>query len=232
MEYFDQISIINLPYRRDRQKEMIHELDNVQMELVSGHIDFFEACRPEDKGKFPNIGARGCFMSHLAVLKKAQQDGVSRLLVMEDDLALEKCWSSKSRELVVELEETDWDILYFGHELNLEQFSGKNFCEFNSNIPLTHFFAVHSRVIPRLVNFLELVASREAGDPEGGPMHVDGAISTFRLQNPDVKTIVASPSLGAQRASKTDIHTLSWFDRLPVIKTCVGILRKVKNQLN
>ena len=231
IKYFDQVSIINLPYRMDRQAEMRVDLARVSMSLDMRHVSFFEACRPNDKGKFPNIGARGCFMSHLGVLKQAKAQGVDRLLVMEDDLSIDSEWALKSAAMIRELDATEWDIVYFGHVLS-EKESDSFFNFYDENIQLTHFFAVHSRIFPKLIQFLELVASREAGDPNGGPMHVDGAYSTFRQQNKEIKTLVATPSLGWQRASKTDIHTLKWFDKLPVVKGAVAKLRKIKNLLN
>jgi len=229
--YFDQISIINLPYRVDRQEEMREELAKVQLTLNQGHIELFEAYRPENKGKFPNIGAFGCFMSHLGVLKKAQKAGVTRLLIMEDDLTINKSWQSQSQGLISELENTKWDIVYFGHELHIGQTTETAFIEFNESILLAHFYAVHSRVFTRLIDFLELVASREAGDPLGGPMHVDGAISTFRQQNADVTTLVATSSFGGQRPSRTDIHELKWFDRVSMLRGGVNFLRRIKQKL-
>ena len=59
-------------------------------------------------------------------------------------------------------------------------------------------------------------------------MHVDGAYSRFRADNPDVRTFVAMPELGYQRPSRTDIHALRWFDRLPIIKDAVQAARQIR----
>lgn len=92
---------------------------------------------------------------------------------------------------------------------------------------LAHFYGVNGRVLDRLVAFLELVMSRPPGHPDGGPMHVDGAFSTFRQQNPDVLTLAASPSLGWQRSSRSDIASNRWYDRTPVSRELVGLARRL-----
>ncbi len=70
--------VINLKDRTDRRREMIE-----QLERVGWSAQFFPAVRPADAGTFPSIGARGCFLSHLALLKQATS---GHILLMEDDL--------------------------------------------------------------------------------------------------------------------------------------------------
>jgi glycosyl transferase family 25 len=60
-------------------------------------------------------------------------------------------------------------------------------------------------------------------------MHVDGAYSWFRRAHPQFLTVLASPELGHQRHSATDIHPLKWFDKTPVLKSLVALARKLKN---
>ena len=57
-------------------------------------------------------------------------------------------------------------------------------------------------------------------------MHVDGAYSRFRADNPTMSVFVAIPELGYQRASRTDIHSLKWFDRTPVVRALVQSIRR------
>ena len=61
-------------------------------------------------------------------------------------------------------------------------------------------------------------------------MHLDGAYQTFRERNPRLITLLASPSLGFQRSSRTDIHDLRWFDRTPLVSDAVEWVRGVKNR--
>jgi hypothetical protein len=83
--------------------------------------------------------------------------------------------------------------------------------------------------IAAAVRYLEAILARPAGDPDGGPMHVDGAYNWFRRANPQFKTVLAIPELGFQRASRTDIHDLRWYDKTPLIRNAVAGLRWLKN---
>jgi hypothetical protein len=60
-------------------------------------------------------------------------------------------------------------------------------------------------------------------------MHVDGAYSMFRMRYPDRVTLMATPSLGSQRSSRSDIATNKWYDRTPVIREIASIARRGKN---
>jgi len=42
-----------------------------ELSRIGWRAEFFPAVRPETAQGFPWIGARGCFLSHLAVLKSA-----------------------------------------------------------------------------------------------------------------------------------------------------------------
>ncbi len=86
MELFDAIYIINLPARTDRRSEMLEQFRRAGISEPETRLVFFEAVRPPDQGGFPTVGARGCFLSHLGVLKAAVAAGHSSILVLEDDL--------------------------------------------------------------------------------------------------------------------------------------------------
>ena len=61
----EYVVIINLPERIDRKREMQKQLAN-----VGWGADFFSAIRPTHPDGFESVGARGCFLSHLAVLRR------------------------------------------------------------------------------------------------------------------------------------------------------------------
>jgi len=61
-------------------------------------------------------------------------------------------------------------------------------------------------------------------------MHVDGAYGWFRYEFPSKATWLAVPQLGYQRSSRTDIHPLQWFDRIPGIRWAIEWLRQMKNR--
>jgi glycosyl transferase family 25 len=75
LDRFEQVRIVNLVDRPDRRREVIAELDRIGG--MAPNISFYDAHRPDDTGGFPSLGARGCFESHLAVLRSAR-DATSR----------------------------------------------------------------------------------------------------------------------------------------------------------
>ena len=93
---------------------------------------------------------------------------------------------------------------------------------------LAHFYAVHARALPALIEYLHAVLQRPAGHPLGGPMHFDGALHSFRAQNPELKTYYFTRNLGFQRPSKTDLHEVSVLDKQPWMAPLARLLRKVK----
>ena len=93
-----------------------------------------------------------------------------------------------------------------------------------------HMVAIKSAVMPELIAYLEAMLGRPAGDPNGGPMHVDGAYSWYRAVHPARRTVACQPPLGYQRASRTDIHALRWFDRTWGVRTLVAALRSFRNR--
>jgi glycosyl transferase, family 25 len=70
---------------------------------------------------------------------------------------------------------------------------------------------------------------RPAGHPLGGPMNVDGAYSTIRMQNPSLATYVYCPVLAYQRPSRSDIADLKRFDRVEMLAPIANLGRKVKS---
>jgi glycosyl transferase, family 25 len=227
-DYFDRTFVLNLPDRADRRLEMGRVLERAGMPWEPGRVELFPATRPDSAGPFPSIGARGAFLSHLAMLRRARELGLSRVLLLEDDLDLSPRLSASVGPLVDRLGHDDWDMVYLGHGLQLPPHSGP--CElilFDKPIILAHFYGVHGRVLDQLIAFLELVLSRPPGHPDGGPMHVDGAFSTFRAQSPHVVTLVASPSQGWQRSSRSDIAANRWYDRSPISRGFVDLARRL-----
>lgn len=235
LDYFDQLYVINLPSRTDRQKEMAEELSRIGLGFDHPQIKLFEAVRPSTAGAFPSIGAHGCFMSHLSVLSDAQEKGFARILIAEDDLNFTRDFSSRIDSLLQGLSETDWAIFYGGYrissEVALNPAGGLALIPPQAGIQTTHFVCLQGPAISTAKDYLTAMLSREPGDPKGGPMHVDGAYTWFRRDHPDLVTIGACPELGYQRPSQSDIFLLGWKDKMPLINTCVKLLRKLKNVL-
>ena len=214
--------VINLEHRADRRSEMTRELDS-----IGWRAQFFPAVRPTESKGFPSIGARGCFLSHLSAIKRAP-DG--HVLLMEDDLNFTPDFSQMWSGTYGALTGLDWSIFYPGHVL-VDQPNGLVLLEPSVPVQCTHFLLIHERARSRIIDGLEAILARPAGHPHGGPMHVDGAYSTIRTQNPDLKTYVFSPSLGYQRSSRSDIASGRLLDSFAFLKPFMSGMRRVKQTM-
>ncbi len=231
----DRIYIINLESRPDRRREMQAELAELGLDADHPLVTFFPAVKPDDPGAFPSIGARGCFMSHLGVLRDAQARGCGRFLILEDDAALVPNVRRVLPRVLEELEKMPWAIAYLGHRIDPGKFPGPSAnpdTEWRAlpaqvGVQTTHAMAIHVRAVPALIAYLEAMLNRPAGHAEGGPMHVDGAYSWFRAGHPQALTLVTPAQYVVQRASQSDIAPPSWRDKVPF----VPMLRRLKNRL-
>lgn len=197
-----------------------------QLARIGWRAEFFSAIRPTDAGNFPSIGARGCFLSHLSVLKKVQ-DGSQQLVVLEDDVDFVQGFGDQWQSSMSELAKRDWSIFYPGHlvdglPMGLSRVSP------STGVLGAHFIAINGHAISTVVGALESILTRPYGHPLGSPMHVDGAYSTIRKQNPSLVTYARFPVLGYQRPSRTDIGNVKWFDNVGILTPIVGLARKVK----
>jgi glycosyl transferase, family 25 len=233
MDLFDAIYIINLPARTDRKAEMLEQLRSAGIDGSAARVVFFEAVRPPDAGEFPTIGTRGCFLSHLGVLRAARAAGHARILVLEDDLNFVDDFQAAFRARLPALQASSWDIAYLGWlriSPPLAQAGPVVVVPPDSGVLGLHMVAIKAGVMPELIAYLEAILQRRAGDPEGGPMHVDGAYGWYRKAFPNRCTVACQPPLGYQRASRTDIHKIRWFDRARGVRALATALRSIKNR--
>jgi len=234
-DYFEKIYIINLPERKDRLAEINSELNKINLSINHQAIEVFPAIKPVSAGGFESIGARGCFMSHLSVLKKALIDNCESILILEDDVNFSKNFEADLSHIIDLIKDLNWYFLYGGHDIaytceHSEQLSIKKIPP-NQPIVTAHFVAMKRKTIIKVVDELEKMLSRKPGDVRGGPMHVDGAYSRIRAENHGFNTYAVTPPLAYQRASKTNIAELNWFDRFIIVRDLVAIYRKIKNYL-
>jgi GR25 family glycosyltransferase involved in LPS biosynthesis len=227
-DYIDRAYIINLPTRPDRRRAVLSELDRIGLTEQTGKVKVFDAIRPADAGGFDSIGAHGCYMSHLAVLRDARDAGVKNLLVCEDDLTIIKRFGDYEESMLEQLRATpDWGIVFLGHQETVTGDGRLVTVPPEQHMLLLHMYLLNASVIDRLIAFLELLLTRPPGDPRGGPMHADGAVSIFRRRNPDVKTLRAEPILALQRASRSDIAGGKWWDHVPLLRSVAAFAREL-----
>lgn len=233
LSIFEHVFIVNLEFRTDRRREMEEQLGLIGLSLEHPRITLFPAVRPEDPGPWPSIGARGCFMSHLLILREAKAMGLRSVLILEDDLDWSRSFLSGGAAMLACLEGTGWAFVHGGYEDAGSEgadpgSAGLNPVPPETGLQMTHFIGLNGIIGP-VEAYLAAMTKRPAGDPQGGPMHVDGAYSWFRRDTPGTRAWIFEPAIGVQRASRTDIADPKWFDRVPVLSAIVGLLRRLKN---
>jgi len=216
------IFVINLEHRTDRRIAM-----EKQLLRIGWYAEFFPAIRPDNAADFPSIGARGCFLSHLSVLRNAQKAGLPQLVILEDDVNFAPNFAERWTLSISSLETQEWSIFYPGHALD-DLPEGLSRISPDKGILSTHFMVINGHAISPLIAGLERILARPGGHPLGGPMHVDGAYSTLRTQTPSLVTYAYSPVLGYQRPSRTDVRDLRWFDRVSILRPIMEFARMLK----
>jgi glycosyl transferase family 25 len=231
---FERIYVINLANRADRRTDMAGELARLGTGFNDPRVRLFEAIRPVDAGSFRSIGARGCFLSQLEVLREAQRDGCRRILMFEDDVDFVPGIAKRLPAILDTLDMRGFGIFYGGYELpdgegHVWPISGPLISVSPDRaVRLAHFVGFDRSAIDLLVPYLELMIARSAGSASGGPMDVDGAYCWFRAAHPDLVTWLAQPQLGHQRPSRTDISPPGPLDRLPMPEILRRHIRAVR----
>jgi len=225
---FDRICIVNLPERSDRRREVTRELQRQGVAVDGDRVRCFAATRPAGPAGFPSTGARGCFLSHLAVLRQARADGVQRLLVLEDDVMF-TAELARAGYMAAALGAATWQLAYPGHAQPALP-GPLRWQASREPLVCAHCYAVHHSALNTVIDHLEACLGRPTGHPDGSPMHYDGALTLLRRAQPGWVTLLASRSLAGQRSSRSDIIGPSWLDRLPLAAWVRGLkngLRRV-----
>lgn len=232
-DQFERVYIINLAKRADRRRDIEDQLVRVGLSLTSSRVVLFNAVCVKDPAGFPTAGARGCFLSHLGVLQDAAVRGFGSVLILEDDVNFVENFLSRSEELANALSGVPYSVFYGGHRFVLAPppDGGRGWVDVDSTalVGLSHFIGVRGSAVADAAGYLKAMLARIPGDPSGGPMHVDGAYNWFRQAHPHHRTVAAMPELGFQRASRTDVHELAWYDKLPFIRDVTVTLRRRRN---
>lgn len=234
LEIFDRVYIINLKSREDRRKQVARELERIEISVDHDRIKFFEAVRPEDAGGFPSIGARGCFCSHLEVLKRAEKESTRAFLILEDDVVFSSAFMKAAPGVAADLKTNPWDIFY-GYGAAPAASENNGACAVippENNVIATHCIGFKTERAQTIYRYLEAMMARPGGSSEGGPMHVDGAYSWFRRAHPDLITLAPHTEMAQQGASRSDITRNSPLETLPVIRDAVKLARRIRRRIS
>jgi glycosyl transferase family 25 len=228
VDCFSVAMIVSVPTRKDRRRDMRRMLAGIGWPLRPGRLEFFDGIRPDGPGPFESVGAHGAFLSHLTVLRGAHRAGAERVLVMEDDLELDPRLPEREDTIARSLLSRPWGMVYLGHFADHLPRSPDGLVPWDGATRGAHCYGVAQPALGPLVAYLEAVLTRPAGHPDGGAMHVDGAFHMFR-QREGIHTLFASPNLGWQRRSRSDVAPRLWFDQWPIAQRAATMARRVLN---
>ena len=209
--HFDDIRVINLPRRTDRRAQVTAELARMGLS-GSPKVAFFDAIEPVEAGTFTSKGARGVYLSQLAILETAADCGRS-VLILEDDVDFRRTvWDFTMPSA--------WDIVYGGYY-------AADFSDLpNSDIIGAHCMGFSARAVWRLAPYLRELLTLTDHPP------IDGAYVWFRRAGTELITVFAEPALAEQRSSRTDIAAQRWFDRTPGLREAVGLARRARRAIH
>jgi hypothetical protein len=169
---------------------------------------------------FPSAAVRGCFLSHLGVLREARRLGLARVLILEDDCDLD----ATAINAIGLLNASYWELAYLGHNQELTPTQPFSACDAERRVLCLHCYAVDASVLGLLVGFFESCIDRSN---ERSPAYPDGALNMFRAAYPDVRTLLASPPVAFQRSTRSDLAP-SWFDRVPGLRQLAEQARVIR----
>lgn len=233
LDTFGRLIIINLPERADRRREIDTELCRLGLSLDHPAVHLFPAIRPATAAGFPSAGVRGAYLSHSAVMERMLAEGWERLLVIEDDMAFTPGAAARLPGLARALAGRDWGILY-GHPGDMPERTPAPDADGLIALPpdlgliQLHFLGLSREAVAVILPELRRMQERPEGSPEGGPMHVDGALNFLRKRQPGLNALAVSPAIATQRASRSDIAPRRWYDRVPLLRGLTGALRRLR----
>lgn len=207
---FDRIRIINLPSRPDRRAEMLRELRRIGLE-GDPRVQFVDGVLVEDKTPWRAPGEKGVFLAQLGIIKDAAAAGES-VLILEDDVDFTPAATSWGRP-------DNCDIAYGGYmpaDPNELQ---------STDIIGAHCIGFSARAVQALAPFLTGLLNHESPPP------IDGAYVWFRRKREGFRTEFAEPVVAIQRPSRSDITPAHRFDKIPLLKGPMNLLRRLKRGL-
>jgi hypothetical protein len=171
----------------------------------------------------------------LDILRRARDDCLESVLVLEDDAIFRRYAASKEYvvRLVDQLNTNDWDFCFLGHSLTkqLPKNRDQPLVRYERGFMWAHCYAVSKRYLPILTTYLEKTMGRPRGHEEGGKMYIDGAFSCLRRLRPESCTFVSNPVLSIQRGSPSSIAGYRWFDRSNVLSPGAAMIRVVRDEI-
>uniref|UniRef100_A0A8C7J6N2 Collagen beta(1-O)galactosyltransferase 2b n=1 Tax=Oncorhynchus kisutch TaxID=8019 RepID=A0A8C7J6N2_ONCKI len=131
---FDEIFLINLKRRLDRRQRMLSTMASLGLQAtitdaVDGKalnssqlqalgIEMIPGYQDPYSGRVLTRGEIGCFLSHHSTWVQMAERGLSKVLVLEDDVRFEPRFKRRMMTIIEEVEKAqlDWDLIYVGRK--------------------------------------------------------------------------------------------------------------------
>jgi len=200
---FGSRRLISMKTRAERRQRIDGSLARYGLSLEELGVEIFEGLSFDDANGFPSKGVRGCFTSHMTLMRECAASGKA-MLVLEDDIDFDFSRITAFRRAVPDLQQAEWDMVILGYLSPTT--SGKPRLErYDGGTIGGHFYGVTPAFARAVADYMQSCTTRPPGDPEGGPMYRDGAFSMFRERQSELVTKLAIPSLGGQFSSRSDL---------------------------
>lgn len=231
LDYFNRLAIIHLPDRDDRLRALTRELRACGIDIKDPKVVIPHAPMPTTANGFRSRGVYGNFLSHLEIIETAYKDGLETVWTIEDDAIFSRRFRLQQKQIASYLRENEWDLCFIGHSAGKEiPKSPTGLLRYSGSFIWAHSYAVHRRIMPRLIEFFRSSIEREEGHPEGGKIYIDAAYFFFRQFNPDVINIVSSPCLSVQKGSESSLNARKIHDRIFGIRSLAILARAVRDE--
>lgn len=104
----------------------------------------------------PHVGYYGCLMSHLFVLRKARDEGLENVLIIEDDVVLSDDFAERAPAMLAELMALpSWDMFFFHGRGATPCSPGSAISRLDIPPWRTQMYAVNKGMIARLARTIE-----------------------------------------------------------------------------
>lgn len=221
--FFDKIYYINLDRRNDRNetiKRGLIESGIYNIERVAGidgnlFLDEFIVNRNIPVKR--TVGYYGCFLSHLNVIKRAYNDNLNNVLILEDDVAIHSNLDFEFNKIMnyINHKQMQWDILYLGHVnyngvYNISEEESKNWtinkiknnsAIYSKNVWGCHAYALNRNAMKEIIDYYE----------SNGHFYELDRVLAGALKD-KLKYITVYPQLFVQRDTKSDTTNIDSID--------------------
>lgn len=203
-EYFDGIFVVNLDSRPDKWRATVaemrrHGIENYERfsaiapQFQNIPRSYYDKIRPDKiRVKSYAVGVSGCKMSHVEIIKVAQQRNFENVLIFEDDILLEDHFEENFNLAAQELEGLHWDMLYLGanHQQPVTPVSPHV-------VQVSHSWTTHGYAISK--SAYQFIIDNA--------LHSGKNIDVFYCENlhPNYKCYCVEPRIATQRPGYSDI---------------------------